>query len=483
MASDPTSFYWYDLETSGLRPTSDRITQFAGQRTDLELNPIGEPYVTYIKLPPYVLPDPEAVLITGVHPKRLQEEGIDEWQAIQRIHACMSKPGTCTLGYNNLNFDDEFIRYTLFRNLFPPYRREFEQGNSRFDLFPVLLAAAAMRPAKIKWPLDNENRISVSLASLSRANGIDAGGAHDALKDVRMSIALARVVKRAQPQLWSYLLNSRSKQATERTLEDGSRFYLYINSTFGAKRCFAAPVRVLATHPEIKTRILVADLSADLSSLNSATPEELNEARFLSNEEARAQGRTRLGLYEVPLNKCPVIVGVDRLTTEMAQRFQVDVDQVERNLTFLARLGHQRVEKLVHTMLKMANRDITSHIERDASERLYDDFIGRRDERLCEVIHSAIDQGLALPKESFKDERLQELADRLSYELRPREFSHLAQKYQKFIQHMLRRDHSGVSARRATIAELRKSELSASQQEILDHVSAYIEEAAATYDV
>ena len=130
MAPDPKSFYWYDLETTGLNRRWDRITQFAGQRTDLELNPIDEPYVTYVKLPPEVLPDPDATLVTGVPPQEIQAQGISEWEAINEIHERFMVPGTCAIGYNSIAFDDEFIRFALYRNLFPPYAREFRRGNS-----------------------------------------------------------------------------------------------------------------------------------------------------------------------------------------------------------------------------------------------------------------------------------------------------------------------------------------------------------------
>ena len=372
MAATSNSFYWYDLETTGLQARWDRITQFAGQRTDMDLNPVGDPFVTYVQLPPEVLPDPESTLITGITPQRLQAEGISEWEAINQIHTLISQPGTCTIGYNNLSFDDEFVRFALFRNLLPPYKREFYRGNSRFDLYTVVKAAAAMRPDGIQWPTNEEGEISPTLSALAQANSIDPSGAHDAHADVRMSIAVARLIKRAEPKMWSYLFNHRSRQAVEQVLNDGSRFYLHVASTYGAKRRFAAPVRVLATNPTIRTRVLIADLTADLSMLESATPDELNQARFLTKEESKATNRTRLALSEVATNKCPVFVGLDALGDSLAKRLQVDVDMLNHNIELIERIEQRELESRMHEMMRITRERPESDAQLDPSERLYE---------------------------------------------------------------------------------------------------------------
>ncbi len=483
MAASSNSFYWYDLETTGLSTRWDRITQFAGQRTDLDLNPVGDPYVTYVRFPPEVLPDPESVLITGITPQRLQAEGISEWEAINRIYALLSKLGTCTIGYNNLSFDDEFIRFALFRNLLPPYKREFNQGNSRFDLYTVVRAAAAMRPGRIQWPTNDEGVISPTLAALALENGIDPSGAHDALRDVQMSIELARLIKRAEPRMWAYLLEHRSRQAVERVLQDGSRFYLNVSSVYGARRRFAAPVRVLATNPEISSRVLVADLTADLSMLESATPEELNEARFLSKEEAATSNRTRLAVFEVATNKCPVFVGLDALNNSLADRLQADVDTLNNNIEFLERIGQQGLESRLHQMMRASNERPLPEADRDVSERLYEGFIERSDERLCETIHQAIEHGVPWPDLATKDDRVRTLANRLRYELNPDDESGHAATHRAFVQSMLRRIDSGVESKRNRIKELRSGELTREQAQILKDVEAYIEATVTQYGI
>ncbi len=76
-------------------------------------------------------------------------------------------PQTCTAGFNNLRFDDEMTRATLYRNFYDPYAREWQGGNSRWDLLDVLRCTWALRPQGINWP-EHEGRVSLSLNILPK---------------------------------------------------------------------------------------------------------------------------------------------------------------------------------------------------------------------------------------------------------------------------------------------------------------------------
>src|SRR4051794_2186078 len=105
------SFFFYDLETSGISPREARVMQFAGQRTDLDLKLIGEPVNELIKLSEDVLPDPDAVLITGITPQATLQDGITEAEFLELFHKDVATPDTIFVGFNTVRFDDEFMRY------------------------------------------------------------------------------------------------------------------------------------------------------------------------------------------------------------------------------------------------------------------------------------------------------------------------------------------------------------------------------------
>ncbi len=178
------SFLFYDLETFGINPQVDRIAQFACIRTDEELQIIEDPVVLYCKITADYLPDIEACILTGITPEETLEKGLCENEFIDRINAIFSVPKTCVLGYNNVRFDDEFIRNALYRNFYDPYRREWADGNSRWDLIDMVRLTHDLRPGNITWPLNEDQKPSFRLEDLAKANHLTDMASHDALVDV-----------------------------------------------------------------------------------------------------------------------------------------------------------------------------------------------------------------------------------------------------------------------------------------------------------
>ena len=103
-------------------------------RTDEALNEVGEPLVIYCRPARDVLPHLEACLLTGITPQLADAQGVSESEFIDCIHTELAQPGTCGVGYNTLRFDDEVTRNTLYRNFYDPYAREWQHGNSRWNL-------------------------------------------------------------------------------------------------------------------------------------------------------------------------------------------------------------------------------------------------------------------------------------------------------------------------------------------------------------
>ncbi|HHW4681152.1 MAG TPA: exodeoxyribonuclease I, partial [Xylella taiwanensis] len=263
-----TSFLFYDLETFGQDPRRTRIAQFAAVRTDTELNVIEEPIRFFVKPAADLLPSPYATLITGITPQQALCEGVSEAEAFTQIATQMTRPQTCSLGYNTLRFDDEFIRYGLFRNFYDPYEREWRSGNSRWDLLDMLRLMHALRPEGIHWPTREDGATSFKLEHLALANNVREGEAHEALSDVYATISMARKFRTAQPRLWDYALKLRDKRFCATLLDPISmQPALHISQRYPAARQCAAVVLPLAKHPHIDNRIIVFDLSSDIDPL------------------------------------------------------------------------------------------------------------------------------------------------------------------------------------------------------------------------
>ncbi|WP_367372693.1 exodeoxyribonuclease I [Pseudomonas lini] len=397
-----TSIFWYDYETTGINPRCDRPLQVAGIRTDFDLNEIDEPVNLYCQPSDDILPHPAACAITGITPARLAEQGLSEADFMTRVHAQLAAPGTCGAGYNTLRFDDEMTRYSLYRNFFDPYAREWQGGNSRWDLIDVVRAAYALRPDGLVWPRDDEGRVTLKLERLTAANGIDHGHAHEALSDVRATIALARLIREKQPKLYDWLFQLRGKQK----VMDQIRLLqpmVHISGRFSAARNYVGVVLPLAWHPRNRNALIVCDLHLDPQGLLDLDAETLRQ-RLYTRRDDLAEGELPVPLKLIHINKCPVVAPLSVLRPVDQQRLELDMALYQERALRLSDAQQVWRDKVLGVY---SSDDFSPSL--DPEQQLYDGFIGDRDRRLCEQVRAADPAQLAQELWPFDDERLPEL--------------------------------------------------------------------------
>lgn len=396
-----TSIFWYDYETTGINPRSDRPLQVAGVRTDLDLNEVGPPVNLYCQPSEDILPHPAACMITGITPGQLAEKGLAEADFMTRVHAELAAPGTCGAGYNTLRFDDEMTRYSLYRNFFDPYAREWQGGNSRWDLIDVMRTAYALRPDGIVWP-EQDGHVTLKLERLTAANGIDHGQAHEALADVRATIALARLVRDKQPKLYEWLFQLRSKQR----VMDQIRLLqpmVHISGRFSAERHYLGVVLPLAWHPRNRNALIVCDLGLDPQGLLDLDAETLRQRLYTRRDEL-AEGELPVPLKLIHINRCPVVAPLSVLRAQDQQRLNLDMSEYQARALRLTDAQELWQDKLPAIY---AEEDFAAST--DPEQQLYDGFIGDRDRRLCEQVRTAEPAQLARQQWPFDDHRLPEL--------------------------------------------------------------------------
>ncbi|VUD52123.1 Exodeoxyribonuclease I [Thalassocella blandensis] len=392
------TLYWHDYETWGANPATDRASQFAGVRTDEDLNIIGEPLVMYCKPPEDLWPNPMACLITGITPQQAQDKGIQERQFIELIFREFSQPGTCGVGYNTIRFDDEVTRYTLFRNFYDPYEREWRNGNSRWDIIDMVRAVYALRPEGIEWPV-LDDKPSFKLEYLTQANGISHGAAHDAFSDVEATIGLAKLIKQKQPQLYDYVYQHRMKNKVSALIDLAARKpLLHISSRFPATRGCAGLIAPLAIHPVNKNAIIVIDLSVDPSPLLHLTPEQIRQRVFVSNDDL-PEGEERLPIKLIHLNKCPVLATPKLITAAHEQRLGLDKTLCEKHWQMIR---HWDIASKLQEMYRLDNFTPSA----DPEAQLYNGFVNDRDKSLMAQVRNATAEELAKHNYLFEDERL-----------------------------------------------------------------------------
>ena len=415
----PHTFLWHDYETFGATPRRDRPAQFAAIRTDAELNEIGDPIMLYCQPANDFLPDPESCLITGILPQHCLEHGVPEHEFARQIEAAFSQPDTIGVGYNTIRFDDEVTRYLFWRNLIDPYAREWQHNCGRWDLLDVVRMVHALRPDGIVWPTRDDGKPSFKLEHLSAANGLAHEAAHDALSDVRATIALARLIRSKQPRLFDFCLELRRKDrvAAEIGLHqapEARQPFLHVSGMFPVENGCLALVYPLAQHPTNKNEILVWDCRYDPSELFALDAETIRTRMFTRTDDL-PEGVTRLPIKSVHLNKSPMLVGnLKTLSPALATRWDIDLDAGRANAA-LAAAGPDLRAVWAQVLQKPASGTAV-----DVDEDLYGGFVSKEDRRQLESLRMQKPEALAGRRVSFEDERLNELL--LRY--RARNFPH-----------------------------------------------------------
>jgi exodeoxyribonuclease I len=399
------TIFWHDYETFGGDPRRDRACQFAGIRTDEDLNIIDGPVELYCQPAPDFLPDPYSCAITGISPQQALAKGVSEAEFCARIASELMEPGTCTAGYNSIRFDDEVTRQLLYRCFYDPYEREWKNGNSRWDIIDLLRMTHALRPQGIVWPIQEDGSPSFRLQELTKANGIEHEHAHDALADVHATIAMARLIKQKQPKLYEFVYNLRNKNRVLPLLDLGRQEpVVHASRMFAAQRGCLAIVLPLVQHPRNSNGIVVTDLLTDPAVWIDLSTDELR-TRLYTKSELRPEGQARIPLKTIHINRCPAVAPISVLTDDVKNLYALDMDAVYRHRQQLL-----ATKELALKVAEIFNDMRADDAGGDPDLMLYSGgFLDTHDKRIFEKIRALSPEQLSAFHPQFHDSRLPEM--------------------------------------------------------------------------
>ena len=378
---DMKTFFFYDLETSGLNPREDRIMQFAGQRTTMGLEPIGEPVNILVKMSEDGLPSPQAIGVTKITPQDTLRDGMSEAEFCRYVSEEIFTPETVAVGYNTVRFDDEFMRATLWRNFYEPYEWEWKDGRSRWDMLDVVRLVRALRPEGMNWPVTEDGKPTNRLELLTKCNGLSHEHAHDALSDVYATIAVAKMIYEKQPKMFEFLFKMRDKNAVKKlvNLEDKKPF-VYASGRYANE--FNKTTVAFPLTAGRNGNVLVYDLRYDFDN-NNYFPI----------------------IKELCFNKCPAVAPMAVLDNfDGWEKIGLTRETVEKNLQEV--LAHPEFAEKVRS--EYENRpEFPPAIEPEAA--LYDGFLNDADRVKVAAVRNADAQKLADFHPDFHDARLPEL--------------------------------------------------------------------------
>lgn len=396
------TFFFYDLETSGVDARSQRIMQFAGQRTDENLEPIGEPLEMKTALSDDILPEPFAVLVTGITPQQTREEGYSEAEFLKIFDQQVCKPNTTIVGFNNVRFDDEFMRFTLWRNFYDAYEWQWKDDCSRWDLLDAVRMTRALRPDGINWPVNSDGAPTNRLELLTKENNLEHEDAHDALADVRATIDVAKLLKQKQPKLFEYLYDMRHKKKVQAFCDPANgQPFVYSSGRFPKETLHTTVVFPLSEGSRPGMTI-VYDLRYDPEQWAEKSVEELKSLRFATREQRQQEGFQPLPAKELASNKCPAVAPMGTLDEQARERLDLSLETIEKHRKSLLKSGLKEKLQQVFTKAEFPKAG-------DADAALYDGFIGDKDKTEMRAMRSANPQELKKFQPGFSDKRLQDL--------------------------------------------------------------------------
>ncbi len=400
------TFYWYDYETFGKDRLRDRPAQFAGRRTAMDLSDLDEGEMFYAKPPRDVLPDPESVLLTGITPQACEEKGLVESDFAREVYERMNEPGTVSIGYNSLGFDDEINRFLFWRNFLDPYRHSWQAGCSRWDLLPVVVALWALQAEdRLAWPLREDGTPSFKLPDLSRANHLVHEHAHDALSDVEATIGLARLLREREPRLWAWAFENRGKEKVREALGKGP--VVWVSLRLGRTKACTAVVKELFSDGN---ESIVWDLGEDPAMLEKLSMDEIRR-RLLVSPKSLPEGESPLPVHRIKTNASPFIcsaLGVMKPGSRAAKGSGVSIPE--------ARVRAKRLDDVPREVIERM-RSVLEERKAARSERAPDvdfglyagSFPSSRDKGRFAKIRRTDPAALAHWTEAFDDPRFEEL--------------------------------------------------------------------------
>jgi len=399
-----------DYETFNRNPKGGRVSQFACIRTNADLTIIPQTALSLFCTQSIDnLPSPEAAIVTNLTPQKIinikkgtekthysnievKEIVLNEYWFTSKINDIMTTPNTCVLGYNSLRFDDEFTRNLLYRNLFDPYLREWKDGNSRFDVYLLVLASYVLKPELINFPnaydeITGEQIFhsvtcqplpSFKLEDLSAANGIHHSNAHDAFNDVEATIGIFKKIQSQNIDFVKEIMAFRNKHLVKDFLNNHKKPFIHISQFYGKEQYSFG---VLYSLFENDRSALCLNLNYPVDQILKLSEEELSEYFF--NENNR---QNRKLVVVIHFNQCPILAKISDYP-ERLQSFNVDRNILAKNLNLIKENVNVLRDKLKPLFLKDFDQQKTSI---DTDLMIYSGFFDDQEKKAMGDFHLQI---------------------------------------------------------------------------------------------
>ena len=395
---------FYDFETCSSNVSYGQIIQAAAVLVNDNLQELDR-YEGRCRLSPGIIPEAMALIVNKTNPKILKETNLSHYQMIRQMMEKFNQwKNSIFIGYNSINFDEEFLRRTLFKNLEYPYLT-VTNGNERGDLFGLARASHLYYPSCIKTPISDKNNPIFKLDRLAPMNGIQHNEAHSAIADVLVTIEIAKLLSKNAPNVWKASLMTTNKDKTLQIIKNELTF---CTDFFYYGKSIPFVLTFVCEHPQWGYPMCF-DLKADPKYYFDLSTSELKKALDKKPKVIRT----------IKHKKHPIImnssygINFDNYKQLGLPKLKERAKLVRENKDFA-----NKISKVLDNEAS-ERKDLDSQEEIYAEESIYKKFTTKDDNAIMPIFHKADWKEKFLILQKFKDERLRYFGKKILYEESP----------------------------------------------------------------
>ena len=398
------NYVFYDFETCSSNVSYGQIIEAAAVLVNDNFQELDR-YEGRCRLNPGVIPEAMALIVNKSSVAMLKETNLSHYQMIKQMLEKFNKwKNSIFFGYNSIDFDEEFLRRTLFKNLEYPYVT-VTNGNERGDLLSLARAAHLYYPNCIKTPISDKNNPVFKLEQLAPMNGIKHDKAHSAMGDVLATIEIAKILSKKAPNVWKASLMTTNKDKCLQIIKNEK---LFCTNFFYGGRAVPFVLTYICQHPWGYP--FTFDLKNDPLYYFNLSSEALKKEIFDVKPKV---------MRSIKYKKHPIIMNAS-YGTNFEKYKQLGLKKLNER----AKLIHENKEFAVKVNLILEDdikdkNELDSQLDIFAEESIYKKFPSKEDSAIMPEFHKVDWKDKFSVLQKFKDERFQYFAKKILYEENP----------------------------------------------------------------
>ena len=395
------NYVFYDCETCSSNVSYGQIIEAGAVLVNDDFQELDR-YEGRCRLSPGIIPEAMALIVNKSSVAMLKETNLSHYQMMKQIVQKFNQwKNSVFFGYNSIDFDEEFLRRTLFKNLEYPYIT-VTNGNERGDLLGLARAAHLYYPNCIKTPISDKKNPVFKLEQLAPMNGIKHDNAHSAIQDALVTIEIAKILKKKAPNVWKASLMTTNKDRTLKIIKEEK---LFCTNFFYGGRAVPYILTYLCQHPW--GYAFCYDLRNDPSYYFNLSSKALKKEIFDVKPKA---------MRTIKHKKHPIImnatygINFDSYKQLGLAKLKERAKLIRENKDF-----SNKVSSILEDDIR-EKQDLDSQLDVYAEESIYKQFPSKEDSAIMPEFHKVDWKDKFSVLQKFKDERFQYFGKKILYE-------------------------------------------------------------------